>query len=774
MTDRAIWAPWRRPPLRAGERAAERKARASQGAIGAALRGFATGGLVATLGAAAYAGLNLHLATPVGDAIIGILLVGLPILLAWGVLSFAAWLLRQVLAMVGRRSAPARSIGEVLGRGLRSASHPLVASTLVIVTLLTLVPEDGPLAMYRGLAPFELLVACGALVGLLVAAGRWALARPGEHRGPRTLGIATIVVALVIGSAVAGWAAFPGFGDAIVQERPATLAAIPQLDLPDPSAPGPFEVEHATYGSGNVWRRPEFGEDADWRTPTVDASGALPDRGAVGAFFADLMWGHDDTALPINGLAWYPPEAERPMPVALIVHGNHAAGDFSDPGYAYLGEHLASHGMLAVSVDQNFLNGDAFFDYGGAEQGVRAWMLLRHLEQLAAWNEDPAHALYGRVDLDRVALIGHSRGGEAASVAAALEVGDAELPGLPPVPRGFGIRAVVGIAPSDGQYAGPGSPIRLTDIDYLVLQGAHDADLPAFSGLSTYHRVSFSEGSGDHLKVALYSQRANHGRFNTVWDVGDAGPLASWLLDRGSILSPAEQQRLAKAVIGAFLQRSLLDRTEYDALFREPRAGRAWLPDDVVQTEWATSGRTVLDDFTIGPRADAEALGFDEATTLDPGLRDGTTQGDRGLRVTWTGSAQYRIPVTPEVAAWLSAGDALVISIVAAADALVDEGPIIHLEHADGRERSLVLDDAIGIRPLLPTRLWKVEALGARYLPDEQLKSPIERFLQTYEIPLSAFEPALASADLAGIRGLVIRFTGSGSAYLDDIAFEPG
>ena len=40
----------------------------------------------------------------------------------------------------------------------------------------------------------------------------------------------------------------------------------------------------------------------------------------------------------------------------------------------------------------------------------------------------------------------------------------------------------------------------------------------------------------------------------------------------GSILSPDEQQLLAKGVIGAFLQRSLFDMTEYDAFFRDPQA----------------------------------------------------------------------------------------------------------------------------------------------------------------------------------------------------------
>ena len=43
-------------------------------------------------------------------------------------------------------------------------------------------------------------------------------------------------------------------------------------------------------------------------------------------------------------------------PVAMIVHGGHSMEVSSEPGYDYLGEHLASHGYVLVSVDQNFLN----------------------------------------------------------------------------------------------------------------------------------------------------------------------------------------------------------------------------------------------------------------------------------------------------------------------------------------------------------------------------------------------------------------------------------
>ena len=51
------------------------------------------------------------------------------------------------------------------------------------------------------------------------------------------------------------------------------------------------------------------------------------------------------------------PEGEGPFPLTLIVHGNHNMIDYSDDGYGYLGSLLASRRIIAVSVDENFLNG---------------------------------------------------------------------------------------------------------------------------------------------------------------------------------------------------------------------------------------------------------------------------------------------------------------------------------------------------------------------------------------------------------------------------------
>jgi hypothetical protein len=69
---------------------------------------------------------------------------------------------------------------------------------------------------------------------------------------------------------------------------------------------------------------------------------------------------------------------------------------------------LASHGIIAATIDVNFLNGSNF-----GENDARAIVHLEHLKQFRTWNNAAAHPLHGKVDLNRLLIVGHSRGGEA-------------------------------------------------------------------------------------------------------------------------------------------------------------------------------------------------------------------------------------------------------------------------------------------------------------------------------------------------------------------------
>ncbi len=327
----------------------------------------------------------------------------------------------------------------------------------------------------------------GGLVGAGVGLARGAARRiPSTARVTRaaTIGLG-VGVAVVVG--VAGMALFfdPGTDDDLVRPSTALDGASAPTGLQDPGAPGSHAFTTFSYGSG-MDRRPPFGEEVTFRTPTVDASRALGPMGWGADEARRVAWGFGPEALPLNARVWMP-EGDGPFPLVLVVHGNHAMGAENEAGYAYLGEHLASRGFITASIDESFLNGSWAGDYLGNEQAVRAWLLLLHLDQWRTWNAEAGGPLAGRVDLDRVALIGHSRGGEAAAVAALLAGLDGSFnPALRPWPTGLAVKAVVAIAPSDGQY---GPAVRLEGVDLLELTGGHDADARAWSGIRQYNRT---------------------------------------------------------------------------------------------------------------------------------------------------------------------------------------------------------------------------------------------------------------------------------------------
>ena len=248
------------------------------------------------------------------------------------------------------------------------------------------------------------------------------------------------------------------------------------------------------------------------------------------------------------------PQGAGPFPLVLIVHGNHSMVDYSDPGYTYLGELLASRGFIVVSVDQNFLNSGM---YGGSigENDARAWLLLEHLAQWREWQLDPSSPFYQKVDLNNIGLVGHSRGGEAAALAATFNQLDV-YPGNARVRwnYNFGIRAVAAIAPVDQQWLPADQPNPLENVSYLVLQGSHDADLYYFDGIGQYQRAEFTDPQSKAFKSAFYIYRANHGQFNTSWGGRDYGGVRGLFINRRALLPAAEQEQIAQVLISAFLE----------------------------------------------------------------------------------------------------------------------------------------------------------------------------------------------------------------------------
>ncbi len=368
-----------------------------------------------------------------------------------------------------------------------------------------------------------------------------------------------------------------------------TVLASQAINAPNPGLPGTLRFKTMYYGSGTDKRRAEFRDSVTLKTPSVDGSAFVSIMGDA-AKAHDKTWGFTLKKMPLNGRVWYP-EGDGPFPLALIVHGNHDPQDYSDPGYRYLGEQLASRGFILVSVDENFING-----LSGENDG-RGWLLLKHLELWKKWNDSAGSPFRGKVDMHQIALMGHSRGGEAIAHAATFNrlkyyPDDAKVK----LDFNFDIKSLVAIAPVDGQYK-PASVFEpLENVNYLVIHGSHDGDVSSFGGLRQFQRLKFTDGQR-WFKSAWYVYRANHGQWNEVWGNKDNGPRSGRSLDLRGLISADEQRQFGRVVITAFLEATLKGKQEYLPMFRDHRVAGGWLPKTMYITRFQSSGFTPLANF---------------------------------------------------------------------------------------------------------------------------------------------------------------------------------
>jgi pimeloyl-ACP methyl ester carboxylesterase len=441
------------------------------------------------------------------------------------------------------------------------------------------------------------------LIASFIGAGVAVMRRDGFRPQQQKVSIATLALG-VLGLMAGLYAIFsdkessnPLLDDYVLADR--------TLDLPNPGLPGDHEVLTLTYASGTDRRRPEYGADATLISRSVDGSKLIDNWDGLSGWLRTSYWGFDATELPLQARVWYP-EGDGPFPLVLIVHGNHSMEDFSDPGYGYLGELLASRGIIFASVDENFINSsivdlvNMFEMKSGLEEenDARGWLLLEHLAQWRDWNTQPGHQFYNKVDIDRVALIGHSRGGEAVGIAASFNA-LARYPddASQEFDFGFNLRGVIAIAPVDGQYQprDKGTPIR--DVNYFTIHGSMDGDVQSFEGTSQYSRVTFADDAERHFKASLYVTGANHGQFNTTWENLDTGVFSAWKLDLGGIMDGEAQRDIARVFFSAFLEVVLRDRREYLPIFADVRYAANWLPDTFYISQYATSAQKAIADF---------------------------------------------------------------------------------------------------------------------------------------------------------------------------------
>ncbi|WP_340537088.1 hypothetical protein [Nocardioides sp. GXZ039] len=269
-------------------------------------------------------------------------------------------------------------------------------------------------------------------------------------------------------------------------QRPASPPRTTPLDAPDPGKAGPYATTTSDYDLPGV-KLPGMKEPIE-------------------------MVGHvvEPAASAQTG----------PRPLVLFLHGRHGScydpnnpdaytdvwpcrGRFkevpSQLGYDYIQKVLASQGYATVSIRVNGINAQDYrLDDGGAD--ARAQIVRKHLDHwttLAAGHQ---------VDLDRVVLVGHSRGGEG------VDHASAEIPLSAP----YRIAGQVLLAPTDfANHSAPYIPtatvLPYCDGDVSDIQGQRFTD--------TNRDVAADDNS---LKSSVLVMGANHNYFNTEWTPGTA------------------------------------------------------------------------------------------------------------------------------------------------------------------------------------------------------------------------------------------------------------
>lgn len=676
---------------------------------------------------------------------------------------------------------------------LANALALLLASQLVAVLLsLMLVPVPRLFAgflLYVGFecyyilyySDFEILnsVICATIFTVI---GAIAGVLTGWFSRSRIRILSGIILAAMAVSGTSVWLMEPfGGGEAaaaFADAEDAGAAAI--IDADNPGKPGEYSYNFFTYGSGTDKQRSGYGEDAELISKTVDASDYIKHW----YWMKEKFWGFDEVSLPVNGRVWMP-EGDGPFPLVLMVHGNHLMEDFSDAGYDYLGKLLASRGYIAISVDENFLNYSTWSGIPDNDFKVRAWLLLKHIQQIQAFSQTPDTAFYNRVDFSNVALIGHSRGGQAVAMAAdrdAWFAGDRMLDSLNN--DQVKIQTVIALAPTDKSI--DNKTAKLKDVNYLVLQGARDGDVNDFYGDRQYIRTSLTPDSG-YRKASVYLSEANHSRFNTEWGTMDERPPGGLFLSQRGMMSAADQRQAAEVYVSAFLETTLHRQTDYIPLLQDYRAGLDWLPGSTAYvTRYEDSSFDTIARYdedrnktTLPQGGKLEADNLKSWEEMDVKDRDNNNKGTVGVQIEWKDESSYSLNLGQpfSLAAEADANRMLAFSLANLSSKLdpghQETSPQIQIEltTTDGDHLVLPLDQYMSVQKPYRTTYTIIPWLE-KTIKSGKYKHDTEPVFQTFRVPLHDFAQAVSKKELA-ISQITFRFIGGpGKIMLDDIGLS--
>lgn len=491
----------------------------------------------------------------------------------------------------------------------------------------------------------------------------------------------------------------------------------------------------------------------------------------------DFYWGYSIDKVPLKGRVWYPADGDN-YPVLFIVHGNHIMTATSYKGYDYLGEYLASYGYVVISVDESFLNG--YINNGlSGENDARAILLLKNMEEMKRKNKEEGNPLYGKMDFNNLTLAGHSRGGEAVTVAALYN----SLKRLPDngnisLSYDFDISSIIAIAPCADQYRPSNRDVSLTDVNYLLIHGANDQDVSYMMGEKQYNNISFT-GEDDFFKSYLYIADANHGQFNTKWGRFDISAPFNMMLNTKNLLNPSIQQDILKITVKEFLDATIKKEAAARDFFRDSNAMRSELPVNLYLNGYEDSSFDTIcnyeedTDITTATKENVSLSSASASYWYETQVYyelNGPDRDNYALIYSWKDSLSSYYNIAFETP-YSEPMKYLQFNVMDDREFVEKENEIdpldftVKLTDSKGETASITLTDYATTYPSLPVMTTKLQFFH---------NTPVfKHYFQTVRLPLEAFQSNnrnIDTSDITDIRFLFNKLE-TGKIKLDNIGF---
>jgi predicted dienelactone hydrolase len=298
---------------------------------------------------------------------------------------------------------------------------------------------------------------------------------------------------------------------------------------------------------------------------------AIPGRFAAQTLDLSVLDAGRERQIPIR---IYLPSTRSPVPVVLYSPGLGGSRN----GSAYLGNHWAARGYVAVFLQHPGSDSSVWRDqpvalrFGALQAAANVKNFLHRvgdvhsvLNQLNRWNLDHSSALFGRLNVQRIGMAGHSFGAVTTQA-----VSGQHFPVGPRSMTDSRIKAAVIFSPSSPRRGDPGLAFGAVSIPWMLMTGTNDR--APIGQVDLASRLAVFTALPPKDKYELVLDGAEHSAFTDRPLPGDREP------------RNPNHHRAILALSTAF----------WDSYLRDNAAAKAWLngtgPRSMLQNEdrWQT------------------------------------------------------------------------------------------------------------------------------------------------------------------------------------------